>query len=71
METRYGYEVWMSGCMLHYDSDFESEEEAKEEAKSQIESIIEDWKIEDAYDGETVDDFEIIIRDYEVEEDDY
>ena len=69
METKYSYEIWMSGCMLHSDNDFESEDEAREEATSHIDDIIEDWKIDDAYDGETVDDFEIIIKDYDVEED--
>lgn len=67
METRYKYEIWMSGCMLFSDSGFESEEEANEEALYQIDVIIEDWKLEDAYDGETVDDFDIVIKDYQEE----
>ena len=71
METRYSYEIWMSGCMLNQGDGFESEEEAEEGATTQIEDIIDDWKIENSYDGETVDDFEIIIKDYEVEEDEW
>lgn len=65
METKYKYEIWMSGSLLHSDDGFEDEEEAKEEAKSYIESIIQDWKDEDAYEGETVDDFDIVTEDYQ------
>lgn len=71
MKTNYSYEIWMSGCMLCQGDGFESEEEATEEATTRIEDIIDDWKIENSYDGETIEDFEIIIKDYEVEEDEW
>lgn len=65
METKYKYEIWMNGYLLHSDNGFEDEEKAREEAKSYIESIIQDWKDEDAYGGETIDDFDIVTEDYQ------
>lgn len=71
MKTNYSYEIWMGGCMLCQGDGFESEEEATEGATTQIEDIIDDWKIENAYGGETANDFDITIKDYEVEEDEW
>lgn len=59
----YRFELWFDGQCLHEDDDvFESEMEAMEEG---IESAIERinlWKMEDAWHGETVDDFDIRIK---------
>ena len=59
----YRFELWFDGQCLHEDDDvFESEMEAMEEG---IESAVERinlWKREDAWHGETVDDFDIRIK---------
>ena len=59
----YRFELWFDGQCLHEDDDvFESEMEAMEEG---IESVVERinlWKMENAWHGETVDDFDIRIK---------
>ena len=55
----FGYEVWNGGSCLHSDTGFEDEDEAREEANASIETIIQDWKLEEAWEGETAEDFEI------------
>lgn len=67
----FGYKIWDSGNCLHEADDFETEDEAREDAKEQINSIIEDWKLEGCYDGETEEDFEIDIEEYDDHYDDF
>ena len=43
-------------------AEFESEEEATEEAKADIEGRIEQWKEDSSYLGETINDFDIRIK---------
>lgn len=66
MMTEYGYEVWFDGQCLsettRYDDWFESEEEANEAACDAVREHIDTWKSDGNWDGETFDDFEIIIK---------
>ena len=59
----YKFEIWDAGSMLT-DSpyDFETEDEAMEEALAEISSRIEYWKIEGTWDGETVEDYDIRVK---------
>ncbi len=57
------FELWFDGNMLtESDYEFDTEEEAEEEAKDTAEYKIQLWKIDDAYSGETVDDFDIRLK---------
>ena len=60
------YEIWFDGqCIIdsdNVDAEFESEEEAMEEAKADVEGRIEQWKEDSSYLGETVDDFDIRVK---------
>ena len=60
------YEIWFDGqCIIdgdNVDAEFESEEEAMEEAKADVESRIEQWKEDSSYLGETVEDFDIRVK---------
>lgn len=60
---RYKFEIWDSETMLT-DSpyDFETEEEAMEEGLAEISSRIEEWKSEGCWDGETVEDYDIRVK---------
>ena len=66
-KAMYKYEIWFDGqCIIdrtsYDDLEFETEEEAIEEAKTEIESRIEQWKEDGGYNGETVDDFYIEVK---------
>ena len=56
------YELWMDGNMLTEESGFENEAEAEEEGKQAAEGRIQMWKDDDAYSGETIDDFDIRVK---------
>ena len=57
------YEVWQDGsCLTESDFIYESAEEAEEEGVEAAEDKIALWKIEGAYDGETLEDFDIRLK---------
>lgn len=75
MRTVYKYEIWHDGsCIIdragYDDTEFESYEEANEEALDVAEDKIQEWKDDNCWDGETLEDFDIRIIDMEVEDDD-
>lgn len=61
----YSYEIWFGGsCIingLNANELFEDENEAEEVAKDAVVDRINDWKIDECYDGETEEDFNIEI----------
>lgn len=60
------YELWFEGnCLTETDYEYETYWEAEEEASLDIEGRIDDWKANDAYNGETENDFEVIIFSWE------
>lgn len=60
----YKYYIFMDGQLLteSYEMEYETEEEALEEGKQEIRDRIDDWKSEGCYDGETMEDFVIEIK---------
>ena len=56
------YELWMDGNMLTEESGFEDEAKAEEAGKQAAEDRIQMWKDDDAYCGETIDDFDIRVK---------
>ena len=61
------YEIWFDGqCIMDRagvdDTEFESEEEALEEAYEETEDKIQEWKEDGSWDGETLEDFDIRIK---------
>ena len=57
------YEVWMDGqCLTESDYDFENEIEAEEEGRQAAEDRIQMWKDDDVWDGETLDDFDVRVK---------
>ena len=63
----YKYEIWHDGsCIMDRtgadDCEYETEEEALAEANSEAENKIQEWKDDDAWSGETVEDFDIRIK---------
>lgn len=62
MEWWYKYEIWDGGnCLRESEYEYESEDEARQEAERQIQDMINYWKMEDAYNGEQIEDFDIRI----------
>lgn len=59
----YTWEVWYGGSCLHEDEEiFDTESEAEDEAKEFCKNRMEQWKLDGAYDDETLDDFDIVIN---------
>lgn len=63
----YKYEIWHDGqCIIDRtdidDAEYESEEEALEEAMEEAEDKIQEWKDDGCWDGETLEDFDIRVR---------
>lgn len=61
------YEIWFdSSCIIDRTSDddceYETEQEAMEEAIEDVINRIEQWKCDDAWHGETVEDFDIRVK---------
>ena len=56
------FELWHDGQCLREEDGFETESEAEEEGKECAKQRIQYWKDEDAWDGETVDDFDIRVE---------
>lgn len=55
------YMIYDSPCNMLTESDYEyeSEDEAIQEAKEELELRIDEWKSENTWHGETVEDFEV------------
>ena len=65
-KAMYKYEIWFDGqCIIdsdNVDTEFESEEEAMEEALEVVEDRIQEWKDDGCYNGETLEDFDIRVK---------
>lgn len=65
---RYKYEVCDGGsCLRESEYEYESEDEARQEAEEQIQDMIDYWKMEETYDSEKIEDFDIRITEKEIE----
>jgi hypothetical protein len=54
------YEVWMDGqCLTESDYDYETDQEAMEDGIETARGKIDLWKLDNAWSGETVEDFDI------------
>lgn len=63
----YKYEIWHEGnCIMDRtgidDDEYESEEEALEAATEEAEDRIQEWKEDGCWDGETLEDMDIRVR---------
>ena len=62
----WGYEVWHDGqCLIdseNADVSFESEDEALEEGTWEAENRIQEWKDEGTWNGETLEDFDVMTK---------
>ena len=56
------FELWHEGNCLHEESGFDSEEEATEEGYEAAEDRIQMWKDDDVWNGETLDDFDVRVK---------
>lgn len=57
------YEVWMDGnCLSESDYEYETEQEAMEDGIEVAKGRINDWKFDNAWNGETLDDFDIKVK---------
>lgn len=56
------FELWHEGNCLHEEEGFETEVEAEREGLQSAKDRIEMWKSDNAWDGETVEDFDIKVK---------
>ena len=56
------FELWHDGQCLHEEDGFETEAEAEEEGYYSAEQRIQYWKDENAWSGETVEEFDIRVK---------
>ena len=57
------FELWMEGnCLTESDYDYDTDQEAMEDGIESAKDKIMLWKMEKAWDGETIDDFDIRVK---------